>query len=155
MANVAIGDGNLKASVAGSEKIPVSGAGKPVINADLIAEYFGTWTDYTPVFTGFSLDPTVTIAKYCKIGKLCFLSVFLGGTATSNATTFTITAPFNAAFSISSVFANPVDNGAAVAPGHLNMAPGSNVINLYKSAFAAWTSSGTKRGSFTFFYITE
>lgn len=150
-----ISDAIVAGSIAGTEKIPISGASTPAITPDLLKEFLGTWTDYVPTFTGHSLDPTITFAKYCKIGNLCFVSVLLAGTATSNATTFTMTVPFNAAVTGISTFNSPVDNGSSLAPGHITITAGSNIANLYKAAFVAWTASGTKRGAMSFFYITE
>jgi hypothetical protein len=159
MAGIKISDGTLKGSVSGTEKIPVSGVDNPVINSALIAAYTGTalgvWVDYVPTFGGFSTPPTITIAKYCKIGNLCFVVVVLAGTSVSNATTFTITLPFAAGFGSVSPFASPVDNGSSVATGSVATAAASNVATLSRSTNTAWTASGIKRGNFSIFYITE
>lgn len=58
--------------------------------------HMGAWKTWTPVFTGFSVDPIVNSARYIEIGKLVIVHLNTGN-GTSNATTFTMTLPIVAA----------------------------------------------------------
>jgi hypothetical protein len=116
----------------------------------------GTWT---PVYTGFSVDP-VQECTYTVIGRVCWLTVGLWSVAgTSNATGFTITAPFTAPFAaaVAPITYFPVrfmDNGVtSPTPGMARIASGSNVISLFTNwAGAAWTNANTKVGSFGMYF---
>lgn len=113
----------------------------------------GTWI---PTFTGFSVDPTVTCARYVLVGKLCTVFVHLGN-GTSNATTFTISAPFQASNPTGTVYwmnavAYATDVGVVVAGGcYAYMTNNDTSITLIKGA-TNWTNTGNKRAVFTLIY---
>lgn len=116
-----------------------------------------SWVSYTPVWTGFSADPTVAAAEYSRYGKTCTIRITTSATGTSNATTTTVTAPFNAATTNLQYGPVPVtaNNSAGLsAPGLVQTRQtSSNVLDLYTTiAAGAWTASGGKRVSFTFTY---
>ena len=52
----------------------------------------GRWQSWTPTVTGWAAGYNCT-ARYCKVGKLCFVYVHINGT--SNATDAKITLPFS------------------------------------------------------------
>jgi hypothetical protein len=114
----------------------------------------GLWQDFDPVFTGFSANPSVTIAKWTQVGRIIHVR-FLTVAGTSNATTTTITFPADAGTTIQSVsLAVNVDNSASkTTPSRLDTRTDSSTFDLYSdSAGGNWTSSGTKNASGNFFY---
>lgn len=123
-----------------------------------ISQSIGKWQDFTPSFTGFSADPSVTTARYTVNGKLCTVQLFTGQ-GTSNATTFTVTLPFNAKYL--DVFGGivVVDNSAAQTnPGRAQTSASSNVLTITKThtgSSPAWTASGGKAAWFTITYEIE
>jgi hypothetical protein len=120
-----------------------------------IVNQLGSWVNYTPVWGGFSADPTILRAVYFRIGKMCTVHVNTSG-GTSNATTLTVTLPFPAKYN------NPqaalcVNNGSTVVPwGRIDPVASSSVANGYiTSGAGAWTASGAKRISFMITYEIE
>ena len=112
------------------------------------------WFNYTAVVTGFSVDPTSMSSRYSINGNRCTVIHWEGASGTSNATTFTVSAPTPASASALSTVeeaAYVMDNGAAAA-GSLRVNASGTVINVYKAALGAFTASGSKRASFTCFY---
>lgn len=115
----------------------------------------GAWIDYVPAFTGFSVNPTIEKARYVVIGKICFVRVSTSINGTSNANTFTITLPFNAALGtqhLSWSFGN--DNGVLANEGRITLFAGSNVAGVFKTHdnVTLWTTSGSKTVAFNIFY---
>jgi hypothetical protein len=112
----------------------------------------GIWT---PAYTGFSVDP-VQECTYTVIGRLCWLTVGLWSVAgTSNATGFTLTAPFAAAMAPITYFPVRLMDNGVVSPtsGMARIASGSNVISLFTNwAGAAWTNANGKAGSFALYF---
>jgi hypothetical protein len=153
MANQKISERTLKASVTGTEPIPVGEPTDPAITPALIAAYLGTWQTWTPTVGGFSADPT-TISKYCLIGKLMFLSHITTVAGTSNATTYTLTLPpgINAITGrIQTIACGGGSNNSAglTTTVRVSTASGSNVLSLFTNPTgAAWTASGTKSANF-------
>lgn len=159
--NVTI-DGNSGETIDGEQTREFNANGLYVIISDgsnwhLVAEV-GSWCNYTPVWTGFSADPTVSVAKYFRQGKLCTVKVQCSANGTSNATTTTVTAPVNAASVVTVGLVQTVANNGTVAatPGQIVTRANSNIFDLYRDGQStAWTSSGGKRASFTYVYETE
>lgn len=117
----------------------------------------GVYTAWVPTFTGFSVVPSSVTARYLVQGKSC--TCYLASSAgTSNATTFTITLPFNAKNG-SQYFANIMvtNNGVATTtPGLLVTRASSNIADLYlNTSAAAWTASASKNARFVITYETE
>lgn len=119
----------------------------------------GAWVSWTPTYTGFSANPAGVLSRYFLIGKFCTVNVSMPNTGTSNATGFTMTAPFtamattNIAWSTHSQF---TDNGVGSAtPGFIQINSNSNVINAYTNDVgAAWTNANGKSASFVLTYET-
>lgn len=103
------------------------------------------WTTFVPTCTGYSGTPT-TDAAYRRIGKTCFIRIYVTGT--SNTTGFTITnLPFTSgsgASPISVCFGR--DNGSDTAV-MAQVQSSTTTVVLFKGFSATggtWTNSGTK-----------
>lgn len=109
---------------------------------------FGTaWAAWTPGFTGFSVNPTMT-ARYAVIGKTCFIQMITTVAGTSNATTFTITGlPVTCgATSVYTPALFGVDIGVSTFVQGIVSASGTT-LNLFKGANdggSTWTATGSK-----------
>jgi hypothetical protein len=114
--------------------------------------------NWTPVYTGFSADPTATVSRFWIIGKNCYFEHNEGTDGTSNADTFRITIPIVAA-----TLANPpwggmcayaVDNTVALTtPARWAIASAGTYIGISKDAASAlWTTSGGKRARVSGWY---
>lgn len=117
--------------------------------------HMGDWKTWTPVFAGFSTDPSSVIARYTQTGKMVTVWVSMAN-GTSNATTFTITLPFAAASEGRQYhsLAQVVDNGAfGSVPGLLKTIVSSITADLFQDAAqTAWTNAGGKRANFSLTY---
>lgn len=118
-----------------------------------IPQGYPFWFNYTPTFTGFSVNPGITLARFATVGLVCYMDLnFSFGT--SNATTFLISLPITAdsttGSGVNAGFVAPVDNGVALTtPGVSIIAPSSTTIDLRTSlAAAGWTASGNKGVNF-------
>ena len=113
------------------------------------------WVDISGTIgvTGFSVGPTITAAKYKKIGRTVFLNILLPN-GTSNATTFTITnLPFTCATATEGDLANALDNSTSTYIANWTMAASSTTIVMINSNNpAGWTASGLKGVTFQGFY---
>lgn len=124
-----------------------------VENPDAFPPYF----NFTATFVGFSADPTY-IAHFKLIGKTCYYHMMMTANGTSNATGFTVTAPFTALNIANNfygtLFWTAVDNGVTLTtPGRVFIGANSNVITLQKDlSSAAWTNVGGKRADFELIY---
>lgn len=107
----------------------------------------GVYSSWSPSFTGFSANPTNVKTRYFLIGKMCHFWINMSG-GTSNATTTTVTLPFNAnssAVQIMNTFIIQNSGTVATAPGRIDTRVGSNIADVYRDALkSAWTASGTK-----------
>jgi len=117
-------------------------------------DYF-TWA---PTLTGFSADPTTASYRYSVQGRTCYLIVRQGTAGTSNATTFTMTAPITSSSSSNSIGGAPtwkcIDNTVQLTtPGRAYISTGTATITVDKDVSGgAWTGSGTKCVNFELFY---
>lgn len=103
-----------------------------------------SWTSYSATIGGFTGTPTQTI-KYFRLGKIVFMSIYITGT--SNATTFTVSLPVQAATNMQNEFAfKATDNGTLQSsPGMVEVNGSDTSISFYKTFNAgSWTNSGTK-----------
>lgn len=147
------------ATLDGTEIMPgVQAAGNVGITPNQIATLFGTWTSYVPVWTGFSVGPTVGYARSIKIGKTCIVQVWTTANGTSDATTTTVTLPFAAAADNVQIglITSLANNGSLLtSPGVIATRVNSNIADLFiNMAAGAWTASNGKRASFTLIYQT-
>lgn len=106
-----------------------------------------------PSLTGFSVNPTNSDYSYILNGKMCTVFIRQGGAGTSNATGFTVSAPFTAATRSNALWGNSLftttDNGVdQTTPGVIYIASAGTVFTLAKTTAgvaASWTGSSTKR----------
>lgn len=110
------------------------------------------WLTWAPVTTGFSADPTFN-TKYKIMRNRVELS-FVSSGGTSNATGFTVTAPYPALYAQSYAWGNAVDNGSVLTGGgRVLLAAAGTTMTLYKDfASAAWTNSAAKNADFQISY---
>jgi hypothetical protein len=120
----------------------------------ILVNEIGSWIAYTPVWTGFSADPTLLYSSYFREGKKCNIIITTSSSGTSNATTMTATLPFNAvAASINLCII--VNNGTAAA-GQARTGAGTNVLTFYATAaLGAFTGSGSKSGNVQIAYMVS
>lgn len=57
-----------------------------------IGEVGGDWQSWTPTVTGWEAGYTC-IARYCKVGKLCFVYLYITGTSNATQTQATLPLP--------------------------------------------------------------
>lgn len=104
--------------------------------------------NYTPSFTGYSVNPTVSQAVFRVDGGWCHVHVNLSA-GTSNATAWTVTLPI-ATLDVNGVAvgwqANAEDNGVFLTtPALVKLRRNSAIVDLYKDSSAGgtlWTASG-------------
>jgi hypothetical protein len=121
---------------------------------------FPQWFNYSPTVAGFSANPTSTVNRFSITGRMVTASIYqpTGTPGTSNATTFTITAPVTSANNglvYGAILWQMMDNSANVATqGRAYILPNSGTFTLGKTANSDsnWTNSGTKEASFTISY---
>jgi hypothetical protein len=115
----------------------------------------GIWSEWTPVFTGFSVDPTINVARFTQIGNLVTARINMGN-GTSDATTFTVTLPVAAhASGIQNFSVDQVTDDGTVrsTPGFLKTRVGSTIADVFlSSSSGAWVASGSKKAQFTITY---
>jgi hypothetical protein len=149
-------DGNSGDQIDGEDSREFTAGGLFVVLSDgtnwhVVAEV-GSWVPFTPVWTGVSADPTVAEAKYFRLGKQCTVKIRCSGNGTSNATTKTVTMPFNAStiaqFGLGHIIMN--NTTTQTTPGFIITRANNNVLDLYRdSNSTAWTATGGFRFSFT------
>jgi hypothetical protein len=117
------------------------------------AQTFTDWAAFTPTWGGFSVNPTAT-TRYVQIGKIVFVEVLTTVDGTSNATTFTMTLPVNAANAAATAigFGRGVNAGAAVGPSRIDITAAGTATFRTDNAGNAWTASGNKSINCCFFY---
>lgn len=122
---------------------------------EAVGPYYGSWT---PVFTGFSVNPGSVVAKYVRIEQLCICFVQMG-TGTSNSALFKLTLPFYAqslGYTWRALTIN-VDNGAGVIyPGIASIAAGASLIEITKTlTVPEFAPSGAKSAQFNITYLCD
>lgn len=143
------GESERKISSGGMISVMSDGANWVVVNE------VGSWIPYTPVLTGWSVDPTVTRCAYFRQGKMVQVSFVTSVDGTSNATTKTITLPFNSDIAVATgiTLANKNNGTLATTGGLIATRAGSNTVDIYRDlAAATWTASGNCRVSFMLTY---
>lgn len=114
----------------------------------------GTWS---PSYTGFSVNPSNVALQYWRNGKKLSLTVRMGNNGTSNATTFTMSAPFTAATLTNQLWGvrcfDAYDNGAYSSDIQAYISSGDSFITFSKGGSAAgFTNANGKGASFELFY---
>lgn len=139
------GEANRKISSGGLFVLMSDGANWILVNE------IGSWIPYTPVWTGFSADPTLVYAGYFREGKKCQVVITINASGTSNATTMTVTLPFNALFAIVNMAI--ITNSGTAAVGRAHTAASSNILTFFATITAgAFTGSGNKSGNVNLTY---
>jgi len=150
-------DANTTQTIDGDLTLKMSSSGVVVLFSDgtnwVVTQEVGSWIPFTPTETGFSALGTVG-ASYFKQGKLCTYRFTTTATGTSNATTYTITAPFTA--KNISIWVILVTNAGTTQNGRIQTAASSNVLTLFATAAGgAFTNSGLKNSQFIITYEIE
>lgn len=117
------------------------------------------YTAYTPVFSGFSTEPTVT-ARYKLIGQMChitFTATVSGTSNDANVDSVRMTLPFTSHPSLTqeNTMTRITDNSANnTAPGLIVILQNSNVAQIFYNSglVTGWTASGGKSFSGNFKY---
>lgn len=107
----------------------------------------GLWHPWTFTITGFSSNPSLLHAEWMSIKKTVFLNYNYFAAGTSNATTYTMTAPIKAGTDdVSGIGWVCADNGANPAePALVETNTASVTLDLFKnSSRAAWTNVNGK-----------
>jgi hypothetical protein len=155
---IAVQDNNTRAALVGGEIV----AGSHYFVQYRSAVFYllnptpPQWTSFATTHTGFSVNPTYEM-YYLKQGRSVDLQYTRKTEGTSNATTFTITAPFTSrtitGMRWSAYLHEAVDNGSYLTGGsYATLTTGSSTIELYKAAGANWTNSGSKAATFAMKY---
>jgi hypothetical protein len=113
----------------------------------------GASSAYVPTITGFSANPTIS-ATYWQLGKIVIYTVYSSAVGTSNATTFTLSAPVVSINNGIKSYAvgTGQDSGTNTAVT-AEILPNTSTVNLYKGpATTAFTNTGNKSASFTLIY---
>lgn len=117
----------------------------------------GVWQPWTTTFSGFSVAPSITHSSWMQIGKTVYLTQQTGN-GTSNATTFTLTAPLKAQAAVAGQGNGYlVNNGAtlsAAQAGAVTSTTASSVtLDVRRDPLGtAWTNANGKRANITLFY---
>lgn len=116
----------------------------------------GKWTAYTPTFGGFSADPVV-VARYFLVGKVCTAVISNTTAGTSNANTFTISAPFTAATVADMIWVGAMgvhrSGGIIYGGGVVKINSAGTVFNCATSTgYSGWATSGDKSAQFSIIY---
>jgi hypothetical protein len=118
----------------------------------------GTWQDWKPTVTGWAAGYDY-IARYCKVGKMCFVYLHISGTSNSvNArATLPLKVPGEKANFQVPVYTNnsatDFVGGKCLAQVRPNDKPaGGQVWFWLNGSESNWTASGTKTVTVSFFY---
>lgn len=126
---------------------------------DLITGATAAPTDWTPTIsvpTGSIGAPTITYAKHVKIGRMVFISVRFLATITAGTPAYiSIT---NLPYTSASLGAPQraygiVNTAGATEAGNLSITDNSVELQIYRAAFAAFTTSATNGTNAGFFYL--
>lgn len=107
----------------------------------------GLWQPWVFTITGFSVNPTWTNTRWMQQGQTIFILGHKNANGTSNATTWTMTAPIKSRDSrVAGMSAGVVDNGAAATTCSATQATASSVtLNIFKDPIGtAWTNANGK-----------
>jgi len=114
--------------------------------------------NWSPTLVGFSANPTTTMYEFACNGKECTVRVRQVTSGTSNATTFTISAPITAATVTNGIWGEAgltvYNNGTRAYTGNAYINSAASVITIeLDSAGTAWTNvNGKSVNYFNFTY---
>jgi hypothetical protein len=114
---------------------------------------FPDWFNWSAAPAGFSVAPTAAY-RWKTNGNMIFLHYDETADGTSNATTFTATAPVASVYATGALLVTTVDNGVTLTtPGRVTIgAAGTTLTFRSNTASGAWTNSGGKRAVTMFPY---
>ncbi len=121
---------------------------------ELSPQGYPDWFNYTPTWTGFSADPTVSFCKFSIQGSTCAVTMACSANGTSNATGMTITTP-NSITSVGSFYWTAwfaVDNSVTLTTvTQVQTNDTASIIQFRKTpdSSTSWTASGAKRANCT------
>ena len=125
----------------------------------MILGWLGDWQTWTPSITGYSVNPTGGVYRYCVVGKICHFVIREPNAGTSNGPVITISAPLTAATVTGAQWIYPaglVDNNVSLtAWGRGRIASGESAFTFGTNPAidGGFTSGGNKRVStFSGFY---
>lgn len=122
---------------------------------------FPEWFNFTTTFGGFSADPASPFLRSQIVGRTMTLTVDMPAAGTSNAQTFTMTAPIvsrnvGAGMKWGTCWYTGADNSAGLTvPGRVTIQNNSTTITIDKtveSASGVWSAAGTKNANFMLTY---
>lgn len=143
--------GRFRAQLSASTAFNWSIASALVVNSPI---YETDWLTFAPTLTGFSANPTNTIYQYKVTRSEITVRVRQATNGTSNANTFSMTAPFTALTLTNAVWLavalQAVDNNAVLTtPALVQISSAGTSISLFKDASSAvWTTSSGKRAGY-------
>lgn len=115
----------------------------------------GAWSTWVPIFTGFSVSPTVTYARYIKIGKMVTIAIKAYTGSTSNSTGMTFSLPFPAANTDSQATPVMVVDSSSFLTGVIQTNANSAVVSVFNANFSNFTATGNKGVLAVFTYETN
>lgn len=129
-------------------------AGVPTYATPTTPSY--TWAAWVPTWTGFSVDPTVAIARYITIGKIVHFQLYCSGNGTSNSTRLEISMPVAIGQTwIGGIVGYGVDNGTILTTALGAVYNGTGTLQLAPTLaqiFTGWTNTGAKSANIQGFY---
>lgn len=121
---------------------------------ELSPQGYPDWFNYTPTWTGFSADPTVSVCKFSIQWSTCAITLNCSANGTSNTTGMTITTPnsITSVWQFYWVAGFAVDNSVTLTTvTQVQTNDTASVIQFRKTpdSSTSWTASGAKRANCT------
>jgi hypothetical protein len=142
--------------ISGTTITVTAGSDYTLANAAITAPFFSNvasppgfphWFNFSPTYTGFSVNPSGNTCRFNIVGRQVSMLHFKAN-GTSNAATLAISLPVacNATYGYRSANMQAIDNGnPKTAPGEYDIPAGSTVVNCYSDCTGApWTTTGQK-----------
>lgn len=107
----------------------------------------GVWKTWTPTVTGWAAGYTC-IARYCKVGKMCYLTVHIDGTSNNTKAKITLPAGIVAGGATSYLYYSMpfgYNNGVAFYAGHAFAQLRTNAAPTYPNEIWFWLD-GSENG---------
>ena len=133
------------------ENVEALAAGTGLNDASVTAEktaFGGEWSSWTPVFTGYSSNPSGGQYLYKQIGKTVFVNIREPNNGTSNATALTMTLPVAAKSTAYTYQMALVINSGTLSSGSIVVdgSASTTILSGYVGAtLSNWSGSGSKR----------
>ncbi len=113
---------------------------------------FPDWFNWLPTCCGFgAYNPSASIVRFVARGKWAHAGFYATQSGSSGANTFSMLLPIVAACTAYGAVPYIMDGaGSTLAGGIAEVIGGGCTLNLYKSACAVWTTTGSKNARFAF-----